>query len=89
MNINISVYADKDEAKLTGIYVDTNVGTDDLRWHERIMDVVESIAAELVEGIQDVIDNPDEEVPPLEPIPFNPIDPISVPKPVNPPNEEM
>ena len=99
MNIHISVYADENEAKLTGLCFDTSVGTADIRQHTRIMELIDTITAELVEGLQDIIDNPVFEEPdipldgPIYPSPIDPTnpfdDPIPVPKPVNPPYEEM
>jgi hypothetical protein len=92
MNINISVCADDKEAKLTGIYVDADAGASYMITYRRIMQAVESAAAELVEKIQGIIDDP-VGVPldgPIYPEPLDPIDdPIPVPKPVNPPYEEM
>ena len=91
MNINISVYADDKEAKLTGIHVDADAGASYMITYRRIMQAVESAAAELIERIQGIIDDP-ASVPldgPIYPEPLDPIDPIPVPKPVNPPYEEM
>lgn len=96
MNIHISVYADENEAKLTGICFDTNVGTGDINEHNRIMDLVKTVATELVEGLQDIIDNPVFEEPdipldgPIYPSPIDPDEPIDeqpipTPRPVNPP----
>lgn len=99
-HIIISAVVDDDMAKLTGIHVDTDVGTRDQQEHWRIMELINSVAADLVEGLQDIIDNPVFEEPdvpldgPIYPSPIDPdkpIDeqPIPTPRPVNPPVYDM
>lgn len=105
MNIDIRVYADDKEAKLTGIHVDADAGASYMITYRRIMQAVESASAELIERIQGIIDDPvgvplDGPIYP-EPIPgeLEPVDPddlkqideqpIPTPKPVNPPYEKM
>ena len=98
-HIMISASVEESTAKLTGIHVDTDVGTRDQTEHWRIMELINSVAADLVEGLQDILDNPEVEDPdipldgPIYPSPIDPTnpfdDPIPTPRPVNPPVSDM
>lgn len=85
MNIHISFYCDKTEAKLSGICVDCGVGTEAAGLYKDITTLTQVVTESYVTALQQLLDDYNKlVVGPVQPI--QP-DPIPVPTPVEPPVE--
>lgn len=82
MNIHISFYCDKTEAKLTGICLDCGVGTEATGLYKDLMHLTQVVTESYVTALQELIDAYNK--PNVDPVqPIQP-DPIPVPTPVEP-----
>ena len=82
MNIHISFYCDKTEAKLTGICVDCGIGAEDSGLYKDFVNMTRVVTDSYVTALQELLDAYNKPIAgPVQPI--QP-DPIPVPTPVEP-----